>query len=617
MTSSDPRPDEAAEPVAVELPEPVAVGSPEPEAEATSGYLVPAPEATSGYLVPEPGVRAAAAESVPSGQDAPDYPEPDPETRVSPLARLRSTAHAEKLTTIERLRDGQDALRDRLNGWIVTIVITLIAFFVRLVNLGYPNKLVFDETYYAKDGWTLWLFGYERAWPDPAEATNASVAAGNVDIYSDSAAFIVHPPVGKWLIGLGEQLFGMNSFGWRFMPLVFGTLLVLMTIRMARRLSRSTLIGAIAGILLTFDGLAFAMSRIALLDVFQAFFLVAAVACVVADRDHYRGWLADRLEAMGVPDLGGRFGPVLWFRPWRLLAGVMFGLAIGTKWNSVYVLATMGLLSVVWDVGARRLAGADFKAWLALVIDGVPAVIRLVLVSAVVYVATWWGWLTTTGGWDRDWGDNHTDDPLTKALGPMWSSFIQYQLDIYNFHTGNYISTLAPHSYNANPWGWLFMVRPIGIDAVNGIKPGEDGCPVEADGCLRVISGMGTPVLWWLAAIALVVGLVWWIGGRDWRFGVPIIAAMSTYVPWLVPTGRSLFFFYAITMIPFTVTLLAMVLGLILGPADGPKRFRGGVIVGSVVALVVLNFAYIYPVLTDGLLTRDDYYSRMWLQSWI
>lgn len=548
---------------------------------------------------------------------AADLPEPDPGTRVSPLARLRSTAHASRLTTVERLRDGQLALRDRLNGWVVTIVITLAAFILRLVNLGYPNKIVFDETYYAKDAWTLWLFGYERSWPDPAEATNASVAAGNVDIYKDTAAFIVHPPVGKWLIGFGEQLFGMNSFGWRFMPLVFGTLLVLMTIRMARRLSRSTLIGAIAGILLTFDGLSFAMSRIALLDVFQAFFLVAGVACVVADRDFYRGWLADRLEALGVPDFGGRFGPVLWWRPWRLLAGVMFGLAIGTKWNSMYVLATMGILSVVWDVGARRLAGADFKAWLALVVDGIPALIRMVLVAAVVYVATWWGWLTSSGGWDRDWGANHPDDPLTKALGPMWASFIQYHKDIYGFHTGDYINNLPLHSYNATPWGWLFMVRPIGIDAVNGIKPGEDGCPASADGCLRVISGMGTPVLWWMAAIALVVGLVWWIGGRDWRFGVPIIAAMSTYIPWLAPTGRSLFFFYAITIIPFTVTLLAMVMGLILGPAAGPKRFRGAVIVGALVALVVLNFAYIYPVLTDGLLTRDQYYSRMWLQSWI
>ena len=51
----------------------------------------------------------------------------------------------------------------------------------------------------------------------------------------------MHPQVGKWIIAGGEHLFGMNSFGWRFGSLVFGTLLVLVTIRLVRRVSRSTL----------------------------------------------------------------------------------------------------------------------------------------------------------------------------------------------------------------------------------------------------------------------------------------------------------------------------------------------------------------------------------------
>lgn len=557
------------------------------------------------------------------------FPEPAPARRVSPLARLRSTAHSENLTTIERLRDGQAALSDRVGGWVTTLVITAFAFALRLYglvfangtlsiapNLGYPEKLVFDETYYAKDGWTLWKFGYERSWPDMKTA-DPKIVAGDVDIYQDGAAFIVHPPLGKWLIGFGEQIFGMNSFGWRFMPLIFGTLLVLMTIRMARRLSRSTLIGAIAGILLTFDGLAFVMSRLALLDIFQAFFLVAAVAALLADRDWYRAKLADRLEAMAVPDLGGRFGPVIWLRPWRLVAGIMFGLALATKWNSVFVLATMGLLVVIWDVGARRLAGADFRSWLALLIDGGPAFIRLVVVSALVYVTSWWGWLTTADGYDRNWGANNPDHPWTKYLGEMWASFLRYHQDIYAFHTGDYIRGVT-HAYDAHPGGWLLMIRPIGIDAVNDIKPGTDGCPAGIEeNCIRVISGMGTPVLWWMAFIALLVGLIWWIGGRDWRFGVPIIAAMSTYVFWFPNADRPVFFFYAICIIPFTVTALAMVLGLILGPANGPNRRRGAIIGGVAVALVVLNFAYIYPLLTDGLLLHSQWLSRMWFRSWI
>ena len=131
---------------------------------------------------------------------------------------------------------------DRLVGWIVTLAISGIAFAIRLVNIGYPNKLVFDETYYAKDAYSLLKFGYERNWP---ESANASVMAGKTDVMQTTASFIVHPQVGKWLIAAGEQVFGFNSFGWRVSSLVFGTLFILVTIRLVRRVSRSTLIGGL------------------------------------------------------------------------------------------------------------------------------------------------------------------------------------------------------------------------------------------------------------------------------------------------------------------------------------------------------------------------------------
>lgn len=538
------------------------------------------------------------------------------ETDQKTLPRLRRPSQREELSTVERLRDGQAALRDRWTGWLVTLSITLLAFAIRFVNLGYPNKLIFDETYYPKDAWTLWKFGYEREWPE-ADTVNPKIANGDVNTYLDTAEFVVHPPLGKWIIGIGEQMFGMNSFGWRFSALVFGALLVFMTIRLARRLSRSTLIGGIAGVLLTLDGLAFVMSRIGLLDIFQAFFLVAGVACVVADRDYYRARLADQIEKLGVPDFGGRFGPIIWLRPWRLAAGLMFGLALGVKWNSIFVLASMGVLSVLWDIGARKLAGADWQAWWGLLIDGIPAFIRMVVVAGIVYVTSWAGWLLTSGGWDRDWGQNNPDSPLTIHLGPTWASFIQYHKDIYEFHVGEYIRGQS-HPYDAHPIGWLIMARPIGIDAVNDIAPGVDGCwAPEGETCIRVISGMGTPILWWMAFLALFVGILWWIAGRDWRFGAPIVAALSTYLPWFASADRPVFFFYAICIIPFTVIILAMVLGIILGPANGPHRRRGAILVGLAVALVALNFAFIYPVLTDQLMLHSEWLSRMWLRSWI
>jgi dolichyl-phosphate-mannose-protein mannosyltransferase len=514
-------------------------------------------------------------------------------------------------STIERLRVAMPT--DRINGWIVTLIIGAIAFVIRYVNLGYPNKLVFDETYYAKDAYSLLKFGYERDWPSNA---NSKIITGNVDVMQDSAAFVVHPQFGKWLIAAGEQLFGMNSFGWRFASLVFGTLLIMVTIRLVRRVSKSTMIGGLAGILLTFDGLAFVMSRTALLDSFMAFFLVAAVACLVADREWFRNRLARYLERRELADLGGRFGPALILRPWRIAAGVCFGLALGTKWNALFPLAAFALLSLAWDVGARRLAGAGSRTKLSIVRDGIPAFISLVVLSVVVYVGTWASWLLTSGGYDRAWGQEHPEHVTVRLLGKPLASLLHYQYDIWNFHTGDFINH-AQHTYRADPAGWLIVARPIGIDAVNNIKPGTDGC-LGPDNCIRVISGVGTPALWWVAIFALVAAAILWVGGRDWRFGVPVVGVLSSWLPWFAFDSRPLFFFYAIAIIPFSVMAVALCAGWILGDAQaGDRRMVAAIVIGAFVALVAANFAYLYPILTDELLAYPKWLSRMWFRSWI
>jgi len=527
-----------------------------------------------------------------------------------------SAANRGPTSTLDRLDDGR--MTDGFTSWVVTVAITAFALVLRMYNVSFPRTLVFDETYYPKDAWTMLHLGYEGSWPD-AKTANPDIVNGMTGIWNNQAEFVVHPPLGKWIIALGEWIFGMNSFGWRFMSVIFGSLMILMTIRLARRLSRSTLVGAIAGVLLSLDGLSFVMSRIGLLDIFQAFFIVAGVAAVAADRDWFRHRLADHLRDTGRLNLDGAFGPALWWRPWRLAAGLMLGCAIGVKWNSMFVLATMGVVSVCWDFSARRLAGARKQSWWSLARDGLPAFCYLVVVAGAVYLATWARWLQTYPrmrfgtGWAGPVPDPQVQALVGRRLAALWD----YHKQIYDFHTGSYMMTQT-HVYSANPSGWLIVQRPIGIDAINGIASGTQGCEAVDDTCLRVISAVGTPTLWWMAALALAAGVVWWIAGRDWRFTLPIVAMASTWIPWFRYDDRPLFFFYAICIIPFTVTILAIWLGQILGPAeDTPRRRMGAAIVGAAMALVALNFAFIYPILTDSLMTRTAWLTRMWFRSWI
>lgn len=516
-----------------------------------------------------------------------------------------------RTATVDRLRN---QMPDDWNvAWLLALGITLLAFLLRLVDLSRPENMTFDEIYYAKDAYGLLQSGFEHNWD---EGSDGAAISGDFSGMQESGSFIVHPPVGKWLIAAGIQSFGFNSFGFRLPAVAFGSLLIFVVIMLARRLSRSTMIGAMAGLLLTFDGLQFTMSRIALLDIYQAFFTVAGVAALVVDRDWFRTRLAGHLESRGLPDLQGRFGPVVLWRPWRLAAGVLFALACATKWNSVYVLAAFSIVSVLWDMGARRLAGAGRNSSVSLITDAPVAFLYHVVVPIPLYIATWWGWLTSSGGHSRDYGANNPDDPVVRAFGDALGSLWSYHREIYGFHTGEGIKE-ATHIYEAHPAGWLFMARPIGISAVNDIKPGTEGC-TGPENCLRIITGMGTPLLWWAGVFALVTALVLWVANRDWRFGVPVLGVASSWLTWFPNAERPLFFFYAIMIIPFTCIAIALCLGKLIGPADGSGRRRiGAVISGVMIALVVVNFAYIYPILTETLLPYSQWLSRMWFKSWI
>jgi len=159
-------------------------------------------------------------------------------------------------------------------SWVATAVIVLIAGILRLVNLDRPKGLIFDEVYYPTDAWDMLKHGVE--WDDK----------------NNTPAYVVHPPLGKWMIAIGEQIFGYNEWGWRISGAVLGTLSILIMIRVARRMFHSTVLGCAAGLLMALDGFHLVLSRIALLDIFLMFFIVAAFGTLVMDRDSRRArWL--------------------------------------------------------------------------------------------------------------------------------------------------------------------------------------------------------------------------------------------------------------------------------------------------------------------------------------
>ncbi len=332
--------------------------------------------------------------------------EKPPATRWNGLSR---TADGRRVpSAAERARGYLTGLRpsERAVGWLAPIGITLLAFALRMYHLGTPKRFAFDETYYAKDAWSLLNNGYAQTYLADVDGNKKNkidddILAGNVnDVWTGDPSMAVHPDVGKWLIGLGEKAFGMDPFGWRVASAVVGALMVLVICRLLRRMTGSTVLGCIGGLLLMFDGLHFVLSRLALLDIFLAFFILCAVHCLVADRDHFRRRLGRRTsDDEGRPIGWGPVASVL-FRPWLIAGGICFGLAAGTKWTAVYPLAAFGLLVWFWSAGARRSFGVRWPLVKSALADGLPAFVQIVIVGVLTYIATWSGWLANAGEYE-------------------------------------------------------------------------------------------------------------------------------------------------------------------------------------------------------------------------
>ncbi|NVM99288.1 dolichyl-phosphate-mannose--protein mannosyltransferase [Arthrobacter sp. SDTb3-6] len=565
--------------------------------------------------VPTPGLPAAASTAPSTATEATPVLQAPAARRwlVDPAQAFTRTALAQRLNGV-RAGFRQTPASLRLWFWLAPVLTAVVGGVLRFVRLGQPHSLVFDETYYVKDAYSLLQSGYERNW---AEKANDLFTKGDFSGLQGTPEYVVHPPVGKWMIAFGMWLFGPDSsFGWRFSAALVGTLSIFLLALIAQKMFRSTILGAVAGLLFAVDGHAIVQSRTSLLDIFVMFWALVAFGALLLDRDDGRRRLAARLSHLASPD--GRVpaknllhGPWLGMRWWRLAAGISLGLCTGTKWSGVFFLAAFGVMTVVWDMSARRIAGVRYWATGAIVKDGVLAFVSMVPVAAATYLASWTGWFLSTNGYDRNWAATNPGgawDWVPASLRSLW----HYHLTAYNFHTG----LETDHPYKANAWSWLVMGRPTSFYAQYPLK-GQSGC--TADKCAAMVTSLGNPLIWWCGTLALLFLVGVWAARRDWRAAAILVGFAAGFVPWLLYPERTIFFFYAIAYEPYMILGVTLVLGMIMGKASAPpwRRQQGALFAGIFVVLAMALSAYFYPLWSAEVIPFDYWRQHMWLPSWI
>lgn len=514
---------------------------------------------------------------------------------------------------------------DTLYGWVGALLVAIFGGVLRFFRLGQPDTLVFDETYYVKQAWSLVRHGYEaKVRSDLASGETPSVdavwAAGTPDVFGTQADFVVHPPIGKWVIAAGELLVGVDDpMSWRFGVAALGTLSILMLALAARRLFGSTILGLTAGLLLAVDGQHFVHSRTGLLDMSVMFFALGGFCALLIDRDRSREILARKvgghLDAGGSPEAPFmRYGPWLGLHPWRWVAALSLGLCIGTKWSGLYFLAIFGLMTVFWDMGARRAVGVKRWWWGALLKDAPQAAVTMVGTAVLTYIATWAGWFATSGGWNRRWAEQNPAQGIAGVVPDPLRALWDYHEKMMTFHVG--LST--PHDYQSNPWSWMLQARPTSF-YYQGTSGGEQACPVDVAKCSRAILDLGNPAIWWTATLALAVLLFMWLLARDWRAGAILAGIAGGYLPWFQYQERTIFTFYSVAFVPWVVLAVTYLLSMALGPADAPPRRRrvGLAIWAAYLTLALAVFAFFWPIYTAEVIPQDHWSLRMWFRSWI
>ena len=375
-----------------------------------------------------------------------------------------------------------------------------------------------------------------------------------------------HPPLGKLIIGLGIRLFGMTPFGWRFMGTLCGVLMVPLLYWFLKNLFGKTVIALCGTALFTFDFMHLVQTRIATIDSYGVFFILAMFFFL------YR-FLA--LPA-GTPFYKCAL-PLF-------LSGLMFGIGAASKWIVIYGgvgLAELYFIGLFWK--CRDWPGPGEGAprrWAWMVKTLLFSVLCFVAVPAVIYMASYIPMARAAGATD---------------LQGLWKTVWDNQVFMFTYHRGVH----DPHPYSSRWYQWLVDARPILYYMVN-----ETGFTTR-------FASFNNPLVSWAGLTALITVGVQTVRRRCGKGLFILIACLNQFIPWLI-IGRITFAYHYFPTILFLCVALAYVMNDLV---ESGRRWKPAVygLTGGAAGL----YALFYPALIG--LRVPTWFMRTfirWFPSW-
>ncbi len=366
-----------------------------------------------------------------------------------------------------------------------------------------------------------------------------------------------HPPLGKVLMMVGIQIFGMTPFGWRFMGALVGVLMLPLMYLLAKQLTHDSRLAFVAMCLMALDSMHFTQTRIATIDSYAVFWIMLMYLFMF--RYCQMSWNRESLGKTLVP-LG--------------LCGVTMGVAWATKWVGLYASAGLAIL-FFWTV-FRRLRELKYlqdtaQSLRSLVVTLLFCVLFFIVIPALIYYFSYFWMLRAEGV--RGFGDMLSGERVRRV--------VELQKSIYGYHAGLGGDT----HYFRSPWyQWPVIWWPMWYYS------GADYMP---EGMVSSISCMGNPAVWWFGLIALLFVIVWICLSRraPGRYVMVAVGFASQFLPWvLVP--RSTFIYHYFASVPFIILASALLLEAIRKKSEQAFHVTAGALLG----VSLMLFAAFYPL---------------------
>ena len=372
-----------------------------------------------------------------------------------------------------------------------------------------------------------------------------------------------HPHLGKILISLGIRLFGMTPFGWRFMSVLFGILILAVMYLFAKKLFGSTFIAAASTSLLAFDCMHYTLSRIATIDIFAAFFILLMYYFLY---EYFCRDSALKHSAKCEPpsqlsvDVLAPLG----------LCGLSMAFGIATKWTGVYAGAGLGILFFWYTL-------THFSKKQTARLFGFCCVF-FIAVPLVVYTLSF---LPVVG---------HT--PYKGLIDKA----VRGSISMFEYHS----KLVAEHYYSSPFYEWPVVWMPL-LDANDAVS----------DTLVSSVSCMGNPAIWWAGIPCSLFVLYRWLGKRDQKAGFLFLSYAAQYVPWM-SIGRITFIYHYFPAILFVMLMIGYTMDYAVGRIRYGKK---AVILYLITAILV--FALFFPVISGLPVSKQWGLHLRWLKDWI